>query len=346
MRCHDTLILLLFAFNSCGNVAVPSPNLAAAEAPVRDKVESRRSAVLASPTAETWSDYARVLDVHGFSEDAEKAYLAAVELDASKAFDNLHLAGVVTLQIDLERARAHLVRALTLRKDYMATYLHLATIEERLGRFEKAREQYALVASRWKSGHALLGLGRAALRAGDAEGAISYLIEAQQLEPRHQGIYEALARAFARVGKPAESRAAAKRAGTLADTPWFVDPLAEKINDEDARAMTRFRHAYALLKEGQYTEAIKEFEAALQVQPGYIIPRYQLARAFALVGRVDDAYKQLGRILEKDSNNPEALEARARLFLAQKKWTEAERDLRALLKVAPDHPWARAQVGK
>ncbi|MFQ5416987.1 MAG: tetratricopeptide repeat protein [Myxococcota bacterium] len=330
-----------------GTASVPLPDLRDAEAPVRAKVRRCREAVLRGPSEENWARYARTLDAHGMTPEAEQAYLAAAEAaGGAGAFEYLHLAGVAAYDLGPERAREHFERALSLRSDYMATHLHLANLEEKSGRVAAAREIYARVAARWESSHALLGLGRLALAAGDPKAALGYLERARELKPDHRAIYEALARAHARLGRMEESRSAAKRAGDLSREDYFPDPLLAKVEAEEVQAAAHFRRGGEHARAERYREAIQEFRAGLKVRPGYLLARHYLAMLLAHDGRTPEAIQELDRILARDPRHRAALESRARILLGQNRRAEAERDLRSLLSVDPENAWARAELGK
>jgi protein O-GlcNAc transferase len=336
----------LVACAGCNDDPILQPDLRGSERPVQERIEARRRTVDAAPTADNWASYAYALDAHGFLPEAEQAYLRAADLDAKKAFEYFHLAGVAARTVDQKRASEHLLRALSLRDDYMATHLHLADMEEKLERLAEAKERYEVITSRWQSAHAELGLGRVLLHGGDAVAALPHLLKAQGMAPTHGGIHEALARTYALLGRVTESRAAARLVGDLNNDPPFLDPLQQRLAAEEVQSGARFRRGGALADAGQLREAIQELEAGLEVQPGYDAARHFLATVLAQDGQLDKAISHFSYLLKANPTDKDALEARARLFVALNKRVEAQRDIQALLRIDPNNAWARQQRGR
>jgi tetratricopeptide (TPR) repeat protein len=330
----------------CGGGAVTLPALSATDAPVRERILARHRAVVEQPSAETWQAYAYALDAHGFRAEAEPAYLRAAALDDQRAFDMLHLCGVATRFLDPERAIAHFRRALALRDDVESTHLHLAVLLVRTGQLDEARQRYERILTRWQSAHAELGLGRVLLATGDAPGALPHLETARNQDPNLAAVHEALARAYARLGRSADSKAAAAKAGDLANENWFPDPLQHRLEQEEVHSGAHFRRGSSLAEQGKVKEAIAELEKGVALQPDYATSRFYLASLLAQDAQLDAAIAHLDRILARDGRHKTALELRARCRLTQGKRAEADADLRALLRIDPRHAWALQQVGR
>jgi len=331
-----------------GGEGVPLPDLSRVEAGVVAKVESCRAAVLERPSADTWARYGRTLHAHRMMLCAERAYLAAAAAageDSQDAFEHLHLAGCAALEGRAEYAVDYFQRALLLRDDYLPTHLCLALAGERLGLGELAQRHYERVLTSVASSHALLGLGRLALRRGDVRGAVAKFDEALSLNPRHKEVYEAKARAHARLKEMEESRAAASKAGDLAETTSYVDPLLGKVSAEAVDINSRFNRGSVHANAGRDPQAIQEFLAVVQARPRHAQARYYLAELYKRTGDSGQAMSHADLILKQRPEHKKALELRARLFLREGQRREAERDLRALLKVDPTHAWAKSQLG-
>ena len=94
---------------------------------------------------------------------------------------------------------------------------------------------------------------------------------------------------------------------------------------------------------GQAAAAIKNFEGVLEVRKDHIESLDYLA---LLVQKTEPqrAIGYLNRILARKPTYPRALELRARIRLSLQDHAGAERDLQNLLRVVPDHAWAREQL--
>ncbi len=325
---------------------IPLPELSGVEPLVRERILQRRQAVVETPSAETWLSYALALHAHEYRAEAEQAYLAAAaDMKDERASRALHLCGVATRLNDKARARVHFLRALKWRTDYIPTHLNLAEIDEQLGNVEEAIRRYALVAKRSQSPHAELGWGRLLLRSGNAKEALLHLLKAQRLDPKLPAVHEALARAFTHLGRTAEGRAAAARAGDFGDARPFPDPFREALQQEEVHSGVNFGRGESLAERGRFKEAIVEMRAALAAQPDYSLTRIYLATVLAKDGQLDAARTELDLVLARNANDKDALRYRAQVFLDQNKRPEAERDLRALLRLDPTNAWAKKLLG-
>ncbi|MEE2886430.1 MAG: tetratricopeptide repeat protein [Planctomycetota bacterium] len=334
---------------ACGpKIDVPMPDLARVEPGVVAKVQSCRAAVLADPSVDSWARYGRTLHAHRMMLQAEQAYLAAADVagaDTSAAFEYLHLAGCAALEGRAEQSIGYFQRALELRDDFLPTHLCLALASERLGRADLARRHYQRVLSSVESSHARLGLGRLALRSGDAKAAIGQFDKALAVNSEHREVYEAKARAHARLKEMDESRAVAKLAGDLSETTPYVDPLLGKVQAEAVDINSRFNRGSKHANDGRDPEAIVEFSAVVKARPRHVHARYYLALLYKRTEADSQAMKHANVILEQRPDHKKTLELRARMFLKQGRKSDAERDLRALLKLEPAHAWAKAQLG-
>ena len=345
---------------------VPMPDLARVESGVIEKVQSCRDAVVESPSVENWARYGRTLHAHRMMLEAEQAYLAAANLAGagnSAGFEHLHLAGCAALEGRAEQAIVYFQRALELRDEFLPTHLCLALASERLGKADLAARHYQRVLSVIESSHARLGLGRLALSSGKAEAAVRHFDKALATNPKHREVYEAKARAHARLKEMDKSRAAAKLAGDLAETTSYVDPLLGKVNAEAVDIHSRFNRGSRHANAGRDSQAIAEFSAVVKARPRHAEARYYLASLYQRIESYDQAMEHANLLLSQHAAQTsgatassagaqgrplikKALELRARLHLKAGRKSEAELDLRALLKADPTHTWAKSQLGK
>ena len=69
----------------------------------------------------------------------------------------------------------------------------------------------------------------------------------------------------------------------------------------------------ALAQSGRVEEAIPQFEAAVQIDSGYLIARNNLALALAQTGHIPEAIEQFKEVLQADPANPQATASLAKL---------------------------------
>jgi tetratricopeptide (TPR) repeat protein len=329
--------------------SVPSPQLDRVEPAVAAKLNRCRAAVVADPSGANWLKYGRTLHAHEMLAEAEQAYVAAAAvLDAGDptVFEALHLAGCATMEWNPRNAVEHFTRALALRDDFATTHLNAGVVNERLGRFAVAKAHYEHVISRWRSSHANLGLGRIAMLAGDTATALTYFDAALTINPELRAVHEAMARAYARLGKREESRTAARRAGDLEMPTTVLDPLFLQVIAERVDVGSRIARGIRLARSNRDAEAIAELEAAVAAMPRHAEARFVLASILHKAGRKDDARAQLDTLLSREKPHKRALELRARILVEGGRREAARADLEAILAIDPAHAWARAELGK
>ncbi|GJD93997.1 tetratricopeptide repeat protein [Methylobacterium iners] len=217
-------------------------------------------------------------------------------------------------------------RALELAPAYGDARLGLA----RLAFYEKRpaeaeRELKLLLAREPKNREAL------ALRAQIAKAASALEVEAQQAEARREAarIEAARVRAQAVVKAKLDAASALRKAGKFWEAEGiYRGLLATRPKDSDlliaAGSVTAFQG------KTRFTDARRDFEAALAVAPTADDATIGLARVDLYENRLDDAGPRLDRVLAKQPDNTEAQALAARVTLARGEPAEAEVAFRSL----------------
>jgi tetratricopeptide (TPR) repeat protein len=105
-------------------------------------------------------------------------------------------------------------------------------------------------------------------------------------------------------------------------------------------------HALFLFQSGKRDQAIAEFEKLFQSDPSDRNLRTMLVRAYLATNRVGDAEKILTAALKKNGLDTDALLQRARIYLASGKYAEAQVDLNRVLQFQSDSPEAHYLLSK
>ncbi len=116
---------------------------------------------------------------------------------------------------------------------------------------------------------------------------------------------------------------------------------------------TQVPHHYVLLGNlgsarmalGDFAGAQASFEAALAIDPDYTLAHYDLARALAGQGRVEEAINRFEARARREPNRPEALAELAQFLLQHDRPTQAGERLREALAINPDAPAAHLAMG-
>ena len=113
-----------------------------------------------------------------------------------------------------------------------------------------------------------------------------------------------------------------------------------KNANENISSEARLHRGAAQAQAGQTAAAIKSFEGVLEVRKDHI----EALDYLALLVQETEPRRALGyldRILAGNPDHVRALELRARIKIRFQDRAGAEQDLRNLLRVQPDHAWAR-----
>jgi Flp pilus assembly protein TadD len=109
-------------------------------------------------------------------------------------------------------------------------------------------------------------------------------------------------------------------------------------------AIERNSRGADLLKQGKVAEAVAEFRAALEVSPGYVTARGNLAFAYEKLGQVDDAMAAYQKVLDAEPKNTAVRNNLAVLYSRSGRHEDAIRELETLLRNTPDDETARRNL--
>lgn len=199
---------------------------------------------------------------------------------------------------------------------------------------------------------------------GDAE---RYFEEAIRADPRFSAAYSALADHLVGIaGVIRRTKEIAPRARRLAAEALALDPnssaartvlgsLAYQVDRDWARAerefqqailvnrsnaRARFEYAYLLYVLQRLPEAKKQCLAAIELDPGWALPRLQLAMQTALMGDAPGAIRLLEELIERFSDGPSPRIVLGVLHALSGRTEDAVRTVEPLAQ----SPWARSRA--
>ncbi len=152
---------------------------------------------------------------------------------------------------------------------------------------------------------------------------------------------------------PRSGRAMAYLALICSESPSGV-PLALKLYEKalaaehpNRRLASEILNNMAALRyaAGEYAAAAATWEQAVERYPAYFEARYRLALARFRDGKRHEAIEQLNALLERDAENPHALNLRGKIRYEAGDPAGALEDWARALEAAPDHAAARLNVG-
>jgi len=339
---------------------------------------ARQGLVEAGTNAESCFIQARLQNNLGQADAAEKWARQALGLEPSRADIEGFLAGLFIHQDRMEEAAAALRRALAADAKVPGGQRLFGMVLERLGDPKGAEAAFAAAieqrpqdaAARLFFGHFLLGQGR-------AKEAVVQLQAACKLDPESRNNRYVLYQALTRAGEAEAARQALEdlqrlKAGAKSpmedadngqmDEPRMRSYAAEFHNEtanllqyqgQSALAEAHLRQAMAVAPEdplawqrlaalcvrsGRLAEAKELLSAKARSQPGEPGWALNLAAVLLQLKDYDGAVNQLQAVLERDPNQPDALNNLARVYLGARRQLPEALDLCQRLVAA--HPTA------
>lgn len=121
-----------------------------------------------------------------------------------------------------------------------------------------------------------------------------------------------------------------------------VDPHAEAPETPSERLLRLARESAG---RGRRAEAEEFFRELLEVEPGHLAGRVEVARLHERHGAEDEAYRHLSEAVRLCPDQAEPLVARGAFLARLKRHPEAEADLHRALRLAPDDADAHFELG-
>jgi tetratricopeptide (TPR) repeat protein len=184
--------------------------------------------------------------------------------------------------------------------------------------------------------HHKAGLCQAML--GELEAALASFDRAIELAPGYAEAHFNRAIVLNDLGRHEEAEASFQRAQSLEtrDGAPFAAQAGNRIANGHAELGDLYRAAESL------PEAVEQYRAALEVRPRYLDVRQKLAEALLALGEVEEARRELERIV---AEAPGATEARLRLGVALQRLGDAEGAIREWNAVRAARPGDRRASG-
>jgi tetratricopeptide (TPR) repeat protein len=379
------IIVLSALVVGCGDKSVTEiPALpdfdASTEKAVVKTIEEHHEALKSEPTFDNLREYAKVLQAHRHENLASKVYEQCLAM--KEDFECFYLAGRILKRSEPKLSRDYLEKALKIREDYAPLYLDICECFDLVGQHEEAivaaKKSLSLESS--ALGHFLLG--RNLLAAKKAAEAIPSLERANLESPGQKSIMNLLVRAYSDTNQVPKAEAMAKKIAKENDNQSAIasrNPImravllkgrsyqsmltrvvgalqagrfdvALKAADERLKVKPEVSGNHALRGDAhhglkRYALAVKDFEQAAELDAENALIRLKLSKSLVMVGRQEDAFKQVVKARQLDPKDPEA-----RFYYAYHVWQKrpaaAEMELRVTLRYEPGHIEARTLLAK
>ncbi len=194
--------------------------------------------------------------------------------------------------------------------DDLATVYMLGTALVRDGQTERGQILIDRILKNGDSAEARLLLGTTRLMVNDFSGALVDLQRAVELNPNLPEVYAYYGVALLSTGDQAGAQEAFERA------------LRDDANNFDAN----LRMGLLLRKDEKYDEALKYIRHALEIRPGDVGVRYQIASIEMSVGQVEEARGHLESLVAEAPNFTEAHVSLATAYYREKRKADGDRE--------------------
>lgn len=109
----------------------------------------------------------------------------------------------------------------------------------------------------------------------------------------------------------------------------------------NANAYAYFQLGNALRNNGDYKEAVKNYQKSYQINSNFSVAFASLAQTYDLAGYKDQALNLYSELLKKDPYFWESYRERGKIFMQQKKFDEAKTEFKTLLMIYPSNQEAQ-----
>ncbi|MGB0716266.1 MAG: FG-GAP-like repeat-containing protein [Phycisphaerae bacterium] len=327
---------------------IPFPDTTEMEPRVVSVLEDARNRVVTNPMdAMAWGNLGVAFDAHFLFDEAATAYRRASELSPD-TFDWVYHLGHVEMARggDLGEVNECFKRAARLEENYAPLYWQLGAnlmasdkFAEAAGMFSKALaiDPDAAVVKR--------DLGRCLLKGKDPRRAIAPLAQALETLPGDATLLSALIEAYESVKDTQSVSVLKERLADAAPGTGMPDPLRERIRTVGVSSTISSERAGALLQQGRYQEATRDFHVAAMERPKDAGLQLGLGKSYLYAGDLDKAQFHLQNALRLDPELVAAHMEMGQIMMARREALSAGSYFRQALRLAPEEGLAYAQLG-
>jgi len=323
--------------------AIPEPDVSGAEPLMRKAIgEARREVAKllrasGADPAVLAAAYGRLgaLFVLTQVETQADACLRNAQTLQPQEFRWSYYAGYVAMMAGrTDRALDYLQAAKAINPNYPTLYLRLGKVRLDRGELTKAREALKKIAD--EPGLLVAAnyyLGQIDNLEHRYKDAVAHLQKALAADPGATGVHYPLAQAYRALG---QNELARKHLGQFeVRTPLARDPVLDQLQGAVKRSVPAFEKAIYAVRQGDYETAATRFAEGLAVAPNNVAARVSYARVLYLIGKKDEAGKELAAALTADPNEVLANFLQGVLFQEEGRNTEAAASYRRTLELDP-----------
>ncbi len=288
-----------------------------------------------------------MFQVYGKYELAETCYTRARGLDSRSSRWPYYL-GIIEKSLGKnEQAISCTRESLQIDGSYAPARIRLAQLLLDSGDFGQSAElSRSVIAQNGNLATAHFVLGQALAGRGEWPAAIESYRRACEIAGNYAAANYALGMAYRNTGDMAKAREHLERYRVAKQLKQpSEDPMMDDVNSLYSGGLTRFAKGSSLYQQGKVSEAIQEFQAALEVNPRLVTAHVNLIALYGLLNQPDKSEQHFRAAVELDPGWVESYYNYG-LFLAQhSRKTEAADLFQKAVEINPDYPEAHVQLG-
>jgi Tfp pilus assembly protein PilF len=130
-----------------------------------------------------------------------------------------------------------------------------------------------------------------------------------------------------------------------ADVKIFLEREGLLTQDNARSAVLHLRQGYAYFEKNRLSDALEEFDRAVEIDPGNADAYYWRARALTKAGRYDGAVEDLKKAVDLNPRFAAAYDTMGWLYLQLRQWDKGIAALDRSIELKPDDGWAYTNRG-
>jgi tetratricopeptide (TPR) repeat protein len=133
--------------------------------------------------------------------------------------------------------------------------------------------------------------------------------------------------------------------GLAEDVKIFLEREGLLTQDKTRSAVPHLRRGYAYFEKNRLSNALEEFDRAVEIDPDNPDAYYWRARALTQAGRYDRAEKDLKKAVDLNPRFAAAYDTMGWLYMQQRQWDKGIAALDRSIELKPDNGWAYTNRG-
>ena len=287
-----------------------------------------------------------LLHAHELYQGARACYQRAQSLEPEN-FRWPYLLGIVETTLGNPEAAAESIRQSIELQDHPPARIRLGNALLAADDLETGRQAFEdALQSKTPEAAGYYGLGKVLAQQGQVSDAVRMLEKAAELDPEAGGVHYALALAYRDLGSPdVSNRHLALSERYNQSDPGLFDAVLYEVEQLRRDQNWFLGEGQRLEAEGDLNEAVKQYQAALEIEPDFAAAHVNLVAAYAALGRFGEAEPHYHKALAIDPGIEELHHNWGVIQIRLGRHQQAEAAFRRALEINPYSADGRFNLG-